>query len=133
MALISENAQNARRLLTEQFAPLYPGVFRALQDVAVAGSQAIKNNGRRAWFGFGRDLSLESTRKYQDSLYVLAMACFREDFLNQPATRHIPPLEQIEKILHVFFMAYPNWPDAVAAWDVVGRTAMEKILSGMGC
>lgn len=132
MALVSQDAQEFRRFFTTEFAPSYPGIFRALQDFAVAGADALKNNGKRAWFGFGRDLSLESARKYQDAIALLAMSCEGEGYLMRQEVRGISVTEQVDRMVTAFFRAYPNWPDAEAAWDVVGRKTMDEILRSRG-
>ena len=58
MALVGEENMNARKFLAGEFAASFPRSFRCLQDMAVAGANAYKNNGKRAWFGFGRDLTI---------------------------------------------------------------------------
>lgn len=127
VALNQANLQ-VRSVLEGDFAQAFPRVFRALQDMAVAGSKAYSNNGKRAWFGLGRDLTLESMRGFQDSIYLLAMALRSDEYLNLPAARGMSELEQVNRIVGLFFTAYPNWPDAEAAWHAVGSSVISEIL-----
>lgn len=100
--------------------------------MAVAGSNAYKNNGKRSWFGMGRDLTLESIRTFQDSVFLLVMALSSEEFINLPAARKMSEEDQVNSIVKMFFIAYPNWPDAEAAWDAVGQDVMKSALRKAG-
>ena len=132
MALVGPQAVQARDFLNSDFAQSFPRGFRALQDMAVAGSNAYKNNGKRAWFGLGRDLSLETMRQFQDSVTLLVIALKNDEFINLPAAKGMSEPEQINRLVALFFTAYSNWPDAEAAWEIVGQGVMNGALRSNG-
>ncbi len=132
--LVSQEAMTVRKMLERDFATAFPNGFRALQDMALAGSKAYKSNGKRAWFGLGRDLTLEVMRGYRDSIMLFVMAMGKDEFINLPAAveKGIPPHQQLDHTVKLFFIAYPNWPDAEESWESIGRTVMYEALRVSG-
>lgn len=132
MPALTEKNLAVRNVVESGFAASFPRSFRALQDMALAGAAAYKNSGKRAWFGFGRDLSLESMRRFQDSVVLLVMSLHNEEFINLPAAKGRSEQEQVETAVKMFFIAYPNWQDAEAAWEIAGTRTVNVALRNLG-
>lgn len=132
MDLISEQAREARNAMQNDFGPLFPRSFRALQDMAIAASKAYKSSGKRAWFGMGRDLSLETMRGFQDSVFLLVSNLSSEGFINLPAANGLPEGDQVKGVVRAFFVAYPNWKDAEETWEIFSEKMVSSSLLALG-
>lgn len=132
MDLISEQARATRNAMQTDFGPLFPRSFRALQDMALAASRAYKSSGKRAWFGMGRDLSLETMRGFQDSVFLLVSNLSSEGFINLPAANGLSEEDQVKGIVRAFFVAYPNWKDAEETWGIFAGKIVSSSLLALG-
>ena len=119
MPLIPQESVQAREFFTGHFGPRFPFSFQALQRMAMAASKAYKNAGKKSWLG--RDKGAESYADFVKSVQILGSYLTTEGFLEAVGGDE---WEATRTLVRSFFVAYPNWPDAMCCWEwIEHRTA----------
>lgn len=111
-ALTQQNC-SARDFFALQFAPRFPGSMKSLQHVALAAAKVHKNFGKVGWFG--KDKGKQAYDEFLNAFAVLGSRLQTEGYFHVASGS--TEMEKTFNLLRFFFVAYPNWHDAMQFLD----------------